>query len=44
LTKVALELGECDHRFIYKGLSSKSYHKAVKKYFDNLIYRVKNPS
>lgn len=34
--------GEENHKFIYKGLTSKSYHKAAKKYFDNLIYKIKN--
>lgn len=35
------KLGEENHRFIYEGLTSKNYHKAAKKYFDNLIYKVK---
>ena len=39
---MAERLGESSHKFIYKGLTSKSYHKAAKKYFDNLIYKVKN--
>jgi hypothetical protein len=42
LTRMAEKLGEENHKFIYKGLSSKNYHKAAKKYFDNLIYKVKN--
>lgn len=40
---MAIELGEQDHRFIYRGLLSKSYQKAAKKYFDNLVYKIKNP-
>lgn len=42
LTTMAERLGQANHKFIYKGLTSKSYHKAAKKYFDNLIYKVKN--
>lgn len=40
---MAGELGHSDHRFIYAGLNCKSYHKAAKKYFDNLVYKIKNP-
>lgn len=43
MTTIAREMGENDHKFIYKGLKNKIYHKAAKKYFDNLIYKVKNP-
>jgi hypothetical protein len=39
---MARDFGEESHKFIYKGLESKNYHKAAKKYFDNLIYKVKN--
>lgn len=39
---MASKMGEENHKFIYKGLTSKSYHKAAKKYFDNLIYKIKN--
>jgi hypothetical protein len=39
---MAERTGEENHKFIYKGLTSKSYHKAAKKYFDNLIYKIKN--
>jgi hypothetical protein len=38
------ELGYADHRFIYEGLSCKNYQKAAKKYFDNLIYKIKKPT
>ena len=34
-------LGEPPSQLIYHGLTSKSYHKAAKKYFDNFIYKVK---
>lgn len=36
------QLGEENHRFIYRGLTSKNYHKAAKKYFDNMIYKIKS--
>jgi hypothetical protein len=39
---MAKRIGEESHKFIYNGLVSKSYHKAAKKYFDNLIYKIKN--
>ena len=42
LMTMAEKIGEENHKFIYKGLTSKSYHKAAKKYFDNLIYKIKN--
>ena len=43
LVWLAGELGHKDHRFIYQGLRCKTYHKSAKKYFDNLVYRIKNP-
>lgn len=39
---MAKRIGEENHKFIYNGLNSKNYHKAAKKYFDNLIYKIKN--
>jgi len=33
--------GESDYKFLTKGLHSKQYQKAVKKYFDNLIYKIR---
>lgn len=38
---MAKHIGE-DPKFIYSGLSTKDYLKAAKKYFDNLIAKLKN--
>lgn len=38
---MAKHIGE-EPKFIYSGLSSKDYLKAAKKYFDNLIAKLKN--
>ena len=42
LTAISAQQGEEGHRFIYRGLASKSYHKAAKKYFDKMIYKIKS--
>jgi hypothetical protein len=39
---MAKRIGEDSHKFIYNGLTSKNYHKAAKKYFDNMIYKIKS--
>jgi hypothetical protein len=38
---MAKHIGE-EPKFIYNGLNSKDYLKAAKKYFDNLIAKLKN--
>lgn len=42
LSAMAAEQGMEAHTFIYRGLASKSYCKAAKKYFDNMIYKIKS--
>lgn len=42
LSVMAEQQGEDSPRFIYRGLASKNYHKAAKKYFDNMIYKIKS--
>lgn len=42
LSALATEQGTDAHTFIYSGLAGKSYCKAAKKYFDNMIYKIKS--
>lgn len=42
LGAMATEQGMDAHTFIYRGLTNKSYCKAAKKYFDNMIYKIKS--
>jgi hypothetical protein len=42
LGAMASQEGVDAHTFIYRGLASKSYCKAAKKYFDNMIYKIKS--
>lgn len=39
---MAAQEGVNAQNFIYRGLTSKSYCKAAKKYFDNMIYKIKS--